>query len=115
MFDLHEALQYLIRSEGSDLHLKVPARPLVRIHGRLEPVPDAEVLEPADTEAVLHALLRSERIAEFEAENEIDLAYAVEGLARFRVNVFRQRGSIAIVMRAIPYPIQLVDELGLPR
>ncbi len=115
MFDLHEALQYLIRSEGSDLHLKVPARPLVRIHGRLEPVPDAEVLEPADTEAVLHALLRSERIAEFEAENEIDLAYAVEGLARFRVNAFRQRGSISIVMRAIPYSIRSVAELGLPK
>ncbi|MFN8174121.1 MAG: type IV pilus twitching motility protein PilT [Solirubrobacteraceae bacterium] len=114
MFDLHEALQYLIRCEGSDLHLKVPSRPLVRIHGQLQPIPDSEVLQPADTEAVLHTILRSDRIAEFEAESEIDLSYAVEGLARFRVNAFRQRGSVSIVMRAIPYSIRSVAELGLP-
>ena len=114
-FDLDHALRYLIAAEGSDLHLKVPSYPLIRLHGHLEPIPDTERLYPEDTERALREMLNdNEKVAEFDAENEVDFSYAVEGLGRFRVNAFRQRGSVSIVMRAIPVVIKSVDELGLP-
>ena len=114
-FDLDRALRYLIAAEGSDLHLKVPSYPLIRLHGHLEPIPDTERLYPEDTERALGEMLNdNEKVNEFNAENEVDFSYAVEGLGRFRVNAFRQRGSVSIVMRAIPVIIKSVDELGLP-
>src|ERR687895_1017028 len=114
-FDLDHALRYLIAAEGSDLHLKVPAYPLVRLHGKLEPISGTERLTPQDTEGVLHEMLHDpNKLAEFEAENEVDFSYALEGLARFRVNAFRQRGVVSLVMRAIPVQIKSVDELMLP-
>src|SRR5829696_6556550 len=87
-FDLDHALRYLIAAEGSDLHLKVPAYPLVRLHGKLEPITGSERLTPQDTERVLHEMLNDpNKLAEFEAENEVDFSYALEGLARFPVNI----------------------------
>ena len=114
-FDLDHALRYLIAAEGSDLHLKVPSYPLIRLHGHLEAIPDTERLYPEDTERALGEMLNdNDKVAEFNSENEVDFSYAVEGLGRFRVNAFRQRGSVSIVMRAIPVVIKSVDELGLP-
>src|ERR687890_156881 len=114
-FDLDHALRYLIAAEGSDLHLKVPSYPLIRLHGHLEPIPGTERLYPEDTERALGEMLTdNEKVSEFDSENEVDFSYAVEGLGRFRVNAFRQRGSVSIVMRAIPVVIKAVDELGLP-
>ena len=114
-FDLDHALRYLIAAEGSDLHLKVPSYPLIRLHGHLEAIPDTERLYPEDTERALGEMLNdNDKVAEFDSENEVDFSYAVEGLGRFRVNAFRQRGSVSIVMRAIPVVIKSVDELGLP-
>jgi twitching motility protein PilT len=114
-FDLDRALRYLIAAEGSDLHLKVPAYPLIRLHGHLEPIPDTERLFPEDTEKALSEMLSdNDKIEEFEADNEVDFSYAVEGLGRFRVNAFRQRGSVSVVMRAIPVTIKSVEDLGLP-
>ena len=115
MFDIDAALRYLIAVEGSDLHLKVPSVPLARVHGRLVAVQGGERLVPADTEHVLlHMLTDETRRAEFEAENEVDFSYSIEGLARFRVNAFRQRGSISIVCRAIPFGIKTIEDLNLP-
>jgi twitching motility protein PilT len=114
-FDLAHALHYLIACEGSDLHLKVPSRPLIRLHGELTPIEGSEPLLPADTERVLMEMLDDpNKIAEFEAENEVDFSYSVEGLARFRVNAFRQRGSVSLVMRAIPVTIKSIEDLNLP-
>jgi twitching motility protein PilT len=113
-FDLHHALRYLVACEGSDLHLKVPAPPMVRLHGTLEPIHGAEPLGPHDTEQVLHDLLPDAKLAEFERDNEIDFSYQMEGVARFRVNAFRQRGFVSLVMRAIPVSIKSIDELNLP-
>jgi twitching motility protein PilT len=115
MFDLQEALRLLIRNEGSDLHLKVGSRPLARTHGRLEAMDIFEPLRPEDTEGALHEMLKNEgKLAEFEQEREVDFAYAVEGLARFRVNAFQQRGWISVAARVIPFAVRTVDELGLP-
>ena len=114
-FDLDHALRYLIAAEGSDLHLKVPAHPLVRLHGKLEPIAGSEPLIPQDTERVLLEMLRDpNKVAEFEAEHEVDFSYSLQGLARFRVNAFRQKGFVSLVLRAIPVDIKSIDELSLP-
>jgi twitching motility protein PilT len=115
MFDVHAALRALVEMGGSDLHLKVPSAPLVRVDGELQPLENAPPLTPADTQAVLDVLLESpDKRAEFDAEQEIDFSFAIPGVARYRVNAFRQRGSISLVCRAIPFGIKTIDELDLP-
>ncbi len=115
MFELQDALHYVVRKEGSDLHLKAGSRPIVRIHGRLEPIEQYDLIHAEDTERVLREMLHDpDKLAEFEGQNEVDFAYSVEGLARFRVNAFRQRGAISIVARLIPFAVRTIDELGLP-
>src|SRR5688572_32693193 len=100
--DLHEALARVIETQGSDLHLKVPAYPLIRTHGHLRPIPDTQPLQPEDTDAMLRQMLADpKKLEELDETGEVDFSYAVEGLARFRVNAVRQRGHISIVCRAI--------------
>ena len=114
-FDLQRALHAVVEQGGSDLHLKVPSRPLIRLRGELTPIEDTDPLSPADTERVLREMLTaSERLAEFARDGEIDFSYTVRGLARFRVNAFRQRGSISIACRVVPFDIRGAEELGLP-
>jgi twitching motility protein PilT len=114
-FDFRQALQYLSDQDGSDLHVKVGSPPMARIAGDLQPLPGAERLSGADTEGALREMLADPaKLQELEAEGEVDFAFAVPGLARFRVNAFRQRGSISIVCRRIPYGVTTIDELGLP-
>ncbi|MFZ0380670.1 MAG: PilT/PilU family type 4a pilus ATPase, partial [Solirubrobacteraceae bacterium] len=118
MFDLHEALRYVVDNEGSDLHVKVPARPMARFRGQLEPLEQyPDQLTPADTERVLRQMLAdpADKMAAFDSDNEIDFSYTVPDLARFRVNAFRQRGSVSIVARVIPFTVRTVQELGLPQ
>jgi twitching motility protein PilT len=105
----------VIETEGSDLHLKVPSHPLIRRHGRLEPIPDSEVLQPETTEEVFVHMLRDEnKREEFRKQFEVDFSYSLPGVARFRVNAFRQRGSISLVCRAIPFQVKTAHELLLP-
>jgi twitching motility protein PilT len=114
-FDLQQALRAVVEEGGSDLHIKVPSRPLMRLQGRLTPLEDTEPLTPADTERVLREMLTAtDRLAEFAREGEIDFSYTMRGLARFRVNAFRQRGSISIACRVVPFSIRSVGELDLP-
>ena len=114
-FGLLQALQYLCDQEGSDLHVKAGSPPMVRISGELTPLPLADPLTPEDTAHAVREMLRDPvRLQEMESEGEADFAYAVPGLARFRVNAFRQRGSISIVCRRIPYGVTTIAELGLP-
>ena len=113
--ELDRALRYLVDHEGSDLHVKVGSPPMVRIDGDLGPVPGAETLRPEDTEAGLREILDDETaLAELLREGEVDFAFSVPSLARFRVNAFRQRGSISIVCRRIPFGVSTITELGLP-
>ena len=115
MFDLEQALRRVIETGGSDLHLKVPAPAIIRTQGTLVPVPGCDPLTPEVTEAVLAMMADSpRRMEDFERDNEIDFSYAVPGLARFRVSAFRQRGSVSIVCRAIPFTIRTVEDLMLP-
>src|SRR3954451_15493111 len=115
MFDVHAALHGLVEAGGSDLHLKVPSPPLIRVDGELRPLPGTAPLTPADTEAVLDTLLGDPaRRQEFDRDCEIDFAHAIPGLARFRINAFLQRGSVTLVCRSIPFGIKTVEELNLP-
>ena len=115
MFEIDAALRRLVEANGSDLHLKVGSAPLMRVHGALGPIPDEPTLRREDTERVLDQILPTEEHrAEFAHDGEVDFAHGVSGLGRFRVNAFRQRGSISLVMRSIPTKIKTVDELGLP-
>jgi twitching motility protein PilT len=116
MFDINSSLRTLIEREGSDLHVKVGAPVMGRVHGHLAPLsPEDRGLMPEDTEAALATILTNEKKRkEFDQCGEVDFAYAVEGLSRFRVNAFRQRGSISIAIRAIPYGVRTVADLGLP-
>jgi twitching motility protein PilT len=114
-FDLEAALRRVIETGGSDLHLKVPSPPLIRIHGRLEPIPGADRLMPQDTDDVLRAMVSDEKkLEEFERERELDFSFGIQGAGRFRVNAFHQRGSVSFVFRAIPSDIKTVEELNLP-
>ncbi len=115
VFEIDAALHTLVEAGGSDLHLKAGAPPLMRVNGALGPIPGEAELGAQDTERVLDGILPTDgHRAEFAGEHEVDFAYAIEGLARFRVNAFRQRGTVSLVMRAIPTKIKTVDELGLP-
>jgi twitching motility protein PilT len=115
VFEIDAALRQLVEAGGSDLHLKVGAPPLVRVNGALGPLPGEAPLSAQDTERVVGEIVSNEEHrAEFERDGEADFAYAIEGLARFRVNAFRQRGTVSLVMRAIPTKIKTVEQLGLP-
>jgi twitching motility protein PilT len=115
MFDIDAALGRVIEVEGSDLHLKVPSRPVIRRHGKLEPIAGSEPLHPEDTEATLFHMLTDEaKLESFRAEREVDFSYSVAGVARFRVNAFVQRGAISLVARAIPFQVKTAEELLLP-
>jgi twitching motility protein PilT len=114
-FDLHFCLGYLIEKGGSDLHLKVPAPPVIRVDGQMRPIDGLSPLTPEDTErAVREMLSDADKLQEFAEEGEVDFAYSIAGLARFRCNAFRQRGSVSLVIRAIPVSIKTIDELSLP-
>jgi twitching motility protein PilT len=114
MFEIDSALRTLVERGGSDLHIKVGVPPTVRLHGELSHLEGYGELGDADTEKAFHDIAEARSVTEFEAAGEADFAYALEGVSRFRVNAFKQRGSISIVCRAIPFEIRSVEELGLP-
>ncbi len=114
MFDIDSALCTLVEREGSDLHVKVDSPPVARMHGELIPLEGFGVLSGEDTESAFRAMAEPRSVAEFEEDGEADFSYALEGVSRFRVNVFKQRGAISIVCRAIPFEIRSIEQLGLP-
>jgi twitching motility protein PilT len=111
---LDTMLVKLVESGGSDLHLSVNASPAIRIHGDLRQLPEYEKLTPANTALLVRSVLSDEQWDRFERDLEIDLAYDIPGVSRFRVNCFQQRNSYGAVMRAIPHIIKPLHELGIP-
>lgn len=98
MVDLSELLRILAERNGSDLHLKVGAPPMIRVDGLLERM-GTEVLMPEDTERVVHQIIPSDRRDRLTRASEADFAHSQPGVGRFRVNVFRQRGSFRALVR----------------
>jgi twitching motility protein PilT len=112
---VEQALDYLVTKGGSDLHLTAGASPLVRLHGGLVPIPGTPELTAADTQEVLDSFLTDpEKTQEFAQDNEVDFSFELSDVARFRVNAYRQRGSVSMVLRAIPFTIKTIAELDLP-
>ncbi|MCC6830021.1 MAG: PilT/PilU family type 4a pilus ATPase [Thermoleophilia bacterium] len=113
---LQAILAYAIRRGASDVHLKVPARPMLRVDGRLEPIADHPPLTPADTDAFAAEICERNdaKLAEFRESGDADLSFAAAGIGRFRVNVFRQRGSTSMVMRVVPFSVKTLEELDMP-
>jgi twitching motility protein PilT len=113
VLDLDNLLRESVRLEASDVHIKVGSPPFLRVDGHLQPW-DSEPVTPADTERIAFALLPKARADEFLDHHEADFAYTLAGLGRFRVNVFRQRGSVGLVLRRVLPGIPSMEELGLP-
>jgi twitching motility protein PilT len=115
MFDVKAALRELVEKGGSDLHLKVGSAPLYRVNGELTLETGASELTADDTNGALRDLLSDElKLEEFAQEHEVDFSFEIEGVARFRINAFQQRGLTSMVCRAIPHRISTIDELALP-
>src|SRR5918999_2227411 len=112
--DVDALLRTLAERKGSDLHLKAGSAPLMRVNGVLERVEDMEPLSAGDTEAAAQKIMPPERWTRFEGAREADLAYGLSKVGRFRVNVFRQRGSISLVIRLVRIGSPSAEELGLP-
>ncbi len=111
---IDQLLQGMVKWDASDLHLKVGSPPGVRLHGHIQPIQNLEPLKPPQTIELMKQILSEEQIAEFERTGDLDCAYSIPGLARFRVNVMKQRGSVSLVIRKIPVKIPELEELGLP-
>ncbi|TLM73378.1 MAG: type IV pilus twitching motility protein PilT [Actinobacteria bacterium] len=105
----------MIERGGSDLHVTVGSPPGIRIRGEIVPVENHKALSPKDTMAMLLSLLSEEQRKRFETELELDFAYSIPGLSRFRANVFQQRNSMGAVFRVIPINIPTFEQLGLPK
>ena len=104
----------LVELEGSDLHLKVGAPPAIRKHGLLQCLEAYEVMRPVDTSNIIRDIMSEKLLEKFEETGEADFSYVVGGVGRFRVNAFRQRGSVSIVMRFIPFGVPRFEDLNLP-
>ena len=112
-FNFKAVLQRMIQQNASDLHLKVGRPPVLRINGDLSQV-DLPPLRPEDLKMLAEQIMTPKQVREFAENKEADFAIGVPGIGRFRVNVFQQRGTIAYVMRAVPYQVKSIAELNLP-
>ncbi len=112
--NLRTLLQEMIDREASDLHITVGERPKLRIDGQITDASSEEVLTPKDTLTLAYSVLTENQKKRFELEDELDFSFGLENLARFRGNVFKQRGCVALVLRMIPFSVRTLDDLGLP-
>src|SRR5262249_45478523 len=113
-FDINAALTYMVEREGSDLHIKVDSPPVARVHGDLWALKGTEGLSPEETRAAFEAIADEDTNAEFDENGEADFSYEIKGVSRFRVNTYMQRGAVSIALRAIPFQVRTIDDLGLP-
>ncbi len=111
---MHDLLTIMIERGASDLHITTGTPPQIRLHGKLTPLTQFERLTPQDTQRLAYSVLNEGQKQKFEEDNELDLSFGIQGLARFRCNVYRQRGAVASAIRVIPIKIRTFDELGLP-
>jgi len=114
VLQIQELFELVVRKEATDLHLKVPRPPVLRINGNLEPQNDWGPLTQADIEDILKEITTEEQRVDFLKGMTLDFAYSVDGLARFRVSVIKQRGSLSLAFRMIPTVVPTMCDLGLP-
>jgi twitching motility protein PilT len=112
--ELNEILQIALRGGASDIHLKAGLPPMFRVDGSLVPLKDGKRLPPEEVARMAFGIMNEFQKEKFKASNEVDLAYGVPGLGRFRVNIFQQRGTIGSVLRVIPFKVMTIKDLLLP-
>ncbi|NJK88823.1 MAG: type IV pilus twitching motility protein PilT [Myxococcales bacterium] len=113
--ELNDILAVAIQGGSSDIHLKAGLPPMFRINGSLIPYKDGKRISPEEMQRMALSIMNNYQRERFKQFNELDLAYGVPGLGRFRVNVFQQRGTVGVVLRVIPFKVRTIDELGLPQ
>ena len=111
---VNDLLKIAVEHNASDLHLKVGSYPMMRVRGELIPATREKRLDHEDVVGLSAAIMSASQRQRFKDAQEVDLAYSVAGLGRFRCNVFQQRGTVGLVLRVIPMRIRTVEELGLP-
>ncbi len=113
--ELNEILQVALKAGASDIHLKAGLPPMFRVDGSLVPLKDARRLPPEEIGRMALGIMNDFQREKYKQTNEVDLAYGVPGLGRFRVNVFQQRGTLGVVLRVIPFKIMTMEQLMLPK
>jgi len=112
--DLSEVLLVALNNRASDIHFKVGQPPVLRIDGELIPLKDYSAMDASEIAKVAYQIMTERQRERFLREMEIDMGYGISGMGRFRVNIFQQRGTIAIALRVIPFGIKGFEELNLP-
>ncbi len=113
--ELNDILTIAIKGLASDIHLKAGLPPLFRVDGALVPLKNGERLTPEQLHGIATAIMTPGQKSHFDKHHEVDLAYSIAGLGRFRVNTFMQRGTIGIVFRVIPFGVKTIEQLVLPK
>ena len=113
-FDFANVLTGMVAAKASDVHLTPGFAPAIRVRGNISPMEGQPVLQPQQTREIVYSILNDDQRKRFETSKQLDFAYAIPGVARFRVNVFFQRGTISAAFRHIPEDIKTLGELNLP-
>src|SRR5215212_4405387 len=113
-FDFADLLLEVLQKKASDLHITAGSHPMVRVRGRLVALEDYPTLTPTDTREVIYSILTNDQRQRLETDWQLDFAYAIPNVARFRVNAYMQRSAIGAAFRLIPFEIRSIDELALP-
>jgi len=113
--ELNDILQLASKHGASDVHLKVGLPAILRINGKLVPLKSPKPLKHEDIKAMSELIMREDQKKRFEQHHELDCAYSIKGLGRFRVNIFQQRGTMGIVLRLVPFGVKTFEELHLPK
>lgn len=114
LMDIDTLLREMVGKKASDLHLRVGSPPMLRIDGKLTPIPNYPSVTVEDSESILNSIASPENRKKFESDLELDIAYSTSGVGRFRVNVLKQRGTLAFAIRLVPFVIPTIDKLNLP-
>ncbi|MGZ8397831.1 MAG: type IV pilus twitching motility protein PilT [Gemmatimonadales bacterium] len=112
--NLRSLLEEMIQRDASDLHITAAERPKLRVDGDMVDSAAVEVLTPKDTLQLAYSVLTENQKKRFETDDELDFSFGIQNLARFRGNVFKQRGCVAMVIRMIPFNVRTFQDLGLP-
>ena len=112
---LRDLLEQMVKMGASDLHLTVGSPPVVRVDGKLQRIPQHDVLTGEQIKKLAYSMLNDKQKLKFEQNSELDLSFGVEQMSRFRCNMFMQRGNVAVAIRQIPYNVRSFEELGLPK
>ncbi|HVX88686.1 MAG TPA: type IV pili twitching motility protein PilT, partial [Gemmatimonadales bacterium] len=112
--NLRTLLEEMIEREASDLHITAGERAKLRVDGDIVNANPTDILSPTDTLSLAYSVLTENQKKKFENDNELDFSFGIQNLARFRGNVFKQRGCVAMVIRMIPFSVLTFQQLGLP-